>query len=76
MKCNMCTDGRSKLEQALSVPSDLSHALLSQADMESNGKYATREGAHVNYSTGPILWGKPGTNGQHAFYQLIHQVSV
>lgn len=41
--------------------------------MESNGKYVTRSGAHVNYSTGPIVWGEPGTNGQHAFYQLIHQ---
>lgn len=48
-------------------------AYLQQADMESNGKYATRDGKPVNYSTGPILWGKPGTNGQHAFYQLIHQ---
>lgn len=44
-----------------------------QGDMESNGKYVTRSGAHVNYSTGPIVWGEPGTNGQHAFYQLIHQ---
>ena len=41
--------------------------------MESNGKYVTRSGAKVNYSTGPIVWGEPGTNGQHAFYQLIHQ---
>jgi len=41
--------------------------------MESNGKSVTRSGAHVNYSTGPIVWGEPGTNGQHAFYQLIHQ---
>lgn len=41
--------------------------------MESNGKYVTRSGAPVNYSTGPIVWGEPGTNGQHAFYQLIHQ---
>ena len=41
--------------------------------MESNGKSVTRGGAHVNYSTGPIVWGEPGTNGQHAFYQLIHQ---
>ena len=44
-----------------------------QGDMESNGKYVTRSGAQVNYSTGPIVWGEPGTNGQHAFYQLIHQ---
>ena len=41
--------------------------------MESNGKSVTRAGACVNYSTGPIVWGEPGTNGQHAFYQLIHQ---
>lgn len=41
--------------------------------MESNGKYITRSGARVNYQTGPIVWGEPGTNGQHAFYQLIHQ---
>jgi glucose-6-phosphate isomerase len=48
-------------------------AYLQQADMESNGKYITRDGQRVNYTTGPILWGEPGTNGQHAFYQLIHQ---
>jgi glucose-6-phosphate isomerase len=41
--------------------------------MESNGKYVTRNGERVSYSTGPIIWGEPGTNGQHAFYQLIHQ---
>ena len=41
--------------------------------MESNGKSVTRAGASANYSTGPIVWGEPGTNGQHAFYQLIHQ---
>lgn len=41
--------------------------------MESNGKYITNHGARVNYHTGPIVWGEPGTNGQHAFYQLIHQ---
>lgn len=41
--------------------------------MESNGKGVTKAGARVNYSTGPIVWGEPGTNGQHAFYQLIHQ---
>jgi glucose-6-phosphate isomerase len=46
---------------------------LQQGDMESNGKYVNRSGQVVNYSTGPILWGEPGTNGQHAFYQLIHQ---
>jgi len=44
-----------------------------QGDMESNGKRVTRQGEVVNYSTGPIVWGQPGTNGQHAFYQLIHQ---
>ncbi|XP_043278501.1 glucose-6-phosphate isomerase [Venturia canescens] len=48
-------------------------AYFQQGDMESNGKYVTRSGATVNYSTGPIVWGEPGTNGQHAFYQLIHQ---
>jgi glucose-6-phosphate isomerase len=41
--------------------------------MESNGKRVTRNGERVDYGTGPILWGEPGTNGQHAFYQLIHQ---
>jgi glucose-6-phosphate isomerase len=41
--------------------------------MESNGKHVTRAGADVNYATGPIYWGEPGTNGQHSFYQLIHQ---
>jgi len=48
-------------------------AYFQQGDMESNGKYVTREGKKVDYSTGPIIWGEPGTNGQHAFYQLIHQ---
>jgi glucose-6-phosphate isomerase len=48
-------------------------AYLQQLDMESNGKSVTREGARVDYQTGPIIWGQPGTNGQHAFYQLIHQ---
>jgi glucose-6-phosphate isomerase len=48
-------------------------AYFQQGDMESNGKYVTRSGARVNYTTGPIAWGEPGTNGQHAFYQLIHQ---
>jgi glucose-6-phosphate isomerase len=48
-------------------------AYFQQGDMESNGKYVTRSGARVNYTTGPIVWGEPGTNGQHAFYQLIHQ---
>jgi glucose-6-phosphate isomerase len=41
--------------------------------MESNGKYTDRNGEKVTYSTGPVIWGEPGTNGQHAFYQLIHQ---
>jgi hypothetical protein len=44
-----------------------------QGDMESNGKYITKSGARVDHQTGPIVWGEPGTNGQHAFYQLIHQ---
>ncbi|CAG5026648.1 unnamed protein product [Parnassius apollo] len=48
-------------------------AYFQQGDMESNGKYVTREGQQADYSTGPIVWGEPGTNGQHAFYQLIHQ---
>jgi len=48
-------------------------AYFQQADMESNGKTIDREGNRVDYQTGPILWGEPGTNGQHAFYQLIHQ---
>ncbi|XP_071447711.1 glucose-6-phosphate isomerase [Hetaerina americana] len=48
-------------------------AYFQQGDMESNGKYVTRSGAVVSYNTGPIVWGEPGTNGQHAFYQLIHQ---
>ncbi len=46
---------------------------LQQADMESNGKYITKSGEKVNYQTGQIIWGDKGTNGQHAFYQLIHQ---
>ncbi|RFZ83231.1 glucose-6-phosphate isomerase [Mucilaginibacter terrenus] len=48
-------------------------AYFQQGDMESNGKYVSRAGNPVDYSTGPIIWGEPGTNGQHAFYQLIHQ---
>jgi glucose-6-phosphate isomerase len=48
-------------------------AYFQQADMESNGKYIDREGSAVDYQTGPVLWGEPGTNGQHAFFQLIHQ---
>ena len=48
-------------------------AYFQQGDMESNGKGVSREGTRVKYSTGPIVWGEPGTNGQHAFYQLIHQ---
>jgi glucose-6-phosphate isomerase len=46
---------------------------LQQADMESNGKSVTREGAAVDYATGPVIWGSAGTDGQHAYYQLIHQ---
>ncbi|KHJ38670.1 glucose-6-phosphate isomerase [Pedobacter glucosidilyticus] len=48
-------------------------AYFQQGDMESNGKYVARDGDKVNYQTGPVIWGEPGTNGQHAFYQLIHQ---
>ncbi|PPC94291.1 MAG: glucose-6-phosphate isomerase [Methylotenera sp.] len=48
-------------------------AYLQQADMESNGKFIDRNGDRVQYKTGPVIWGEAGTNGQHAFYQLIHQ---
>lgn len=48
-------------------------AYFQQGNMESNGKYVGRDGKAVDYQTGPIVWGEPGTNGQHAFYQLIHQ---
>ncbi|MDX8392520.1 MAG: glucose-6-phosphate isomerase [Mariprofundaceae bacterium] len=48
-------------------------AYFQQGDMESSGKRVTRSGQPIDYSTGPIIWGEPGTNGQHAFYQLIHQ---
>ena len=48
-------------------------AYFQQGNMESNGKHVDRSGEDVNYQTGPIVWGEPGTNGQHAFYQLIHQ---
>ncbi len=48
-------------------------AYLQQLTMESNGKHVTLDGEHVDYDTGPIYWGEPGTNGQHSFYQLIHQ---
>ena len=48
-------------------------AYFQQGNMESNGKYVDRSGEQVDYQTGPIIWGEPGTNGQHAFYQLIHQ---
>ncbi len=48
-------------------------AYFQQGDMESNGKSVDRDGQRVGWSTGPVLWGEPGTNGQHAFYQLIHQ---
>jgi len=50
-------------------------AYFQQGDMESNGKSSDRNGSKVDYQTGPIIWGEPGTNGQHAFYQLIHQGS-
>ena len=48
-------------------------AYFQQGNMESNGKHVDRNGKHVTYQTGPVIWGEPGTNGQHAFYQLIHQ---
>ncbi|CAL2062382.1 glucose-6-phosphate isomerase [Streptomyces murinus] len=48
-------------------------AYLQQLDMESNGKYVARDGKQVEWGTGPVVWGTPGTNGQHAYYQLIHQ---
>ncbi len=48
-------------------------AYLQQLTMESNGKHVTLEGSHVDYQTGPVYWGEPGTNGQHSFFQLIHQ---
>ena len=48
-------------------------AYLQQLTMESNGKHVTLDGARVDYDTGAIFWGEPGTNGQHSFYQLIHQ---
>ena len=48
-------------------------AYFQQGNMESNGKYVGRNGMEVDYATGPVIWGEPGTNGQHAFYQLIHQ---
>jgi glucose-6-phosphate isomerase len=51
-------------------------AYLQQLTMESNGKHVTLDGAHVDYDTGAIYWGEPGTNGQHSFYQLIHQGTV
>jgi glucose-6-phosphate isomerase len=48
-------------------------AYFQQGNMESNGKHVDRNGQRVTYSTGPVIWGEPGTNGQHAFYQLLHQ---
>ena len=71
---NRLVDGRVVIH-LLHVGEVVSHNTytLLQGDMESNGKYVTRSGARVDYSTGPIVWGEPGTNGQHAFYQLIHQ---
>jgi glucose-6-phosphate isomerase len=48
-------------------------AYFQQGNMESNGKHTDRNGNKVTYATGPVIWGEPGTNGQHAFYQLIHQ---
>jgi glucose-6-phosphate isomerase len=51
-------------------------AYFQQGNMESNGKYVDRNGERVTYATGPVIWGEPGTNGQHAFYQLIHQGTI
>lgn len=51
-------------------------AYFQQANMESNGKSIDRNGNEINYTTGPVIWGEPGTNGQHAFYQLIHQGKI
>ncbi|HUP12915.1 MAG TPA: hypothetical protein VM187_11895, partial [Niastella sp.] len=51
-------------------------AYFQQGNMESNGKSVNRNGEPVNYATGPVIWGEPGTNGQHAFYQLLHQGTV
>ena len=51
-------------------------AYFQQGNMESNGKYVDRNGNPINYASGPVIWGEPGTNGQHAFYQLIHQGTV
>jgi len=51
-------------------------AYFQQGNMESNGKHVSRTGNDVSYATGPVIWGEPGTNGQHAFYQLIHQGTV
>ena len=48
-------------------------AYLQQLDMESNGKHVRSTATRSSYQTGPIIWGEPGTNGQHAFYQLLHQ---
>src|SRR5205814_8556084 len=48
-------------------------AYLQQLTMESNGKRVTLDGTPVDYQTGPVYWGEPGTNGQHSFYQLLHQ---
>jgi glucose-6-phosphate isomerase len=66
---NACTQAILPYDQYLShFP-----AYLQQVDMESNGKSIDRDGEKVYYQTGPVIWGEPGTNGQHAFYQLIHQ---
>ncbi len=66
-----------KTESHVVLPYDQSlrffPSFLQQGDMESNGKQVTVEGETVDYQTGPIIWGQPGTNGQHAFYQLMHQ---
>ncbi|XP_078400917.1 glucose-6-phosphate isomerase b [Cetorhinus maximus] len=64
-------DGKDVMPEVNAVLEKMKH--FCQGDMESNGKYITSKGTRVDYNTGPIVWGEPGTNGQHAFYQLIHQ---
>ena len=61
-----------KFTITLNVYALYEYSLLT-GDMESNGKYVTSTGEKVDYGTGSLVWGEPGTNGQHAFYQLLHQ---
>jgi len=65
-----CADGR---RAAIRAVPDAVPGVLQQLTMESNGKHVTLDGTRVDYATGPVYWGEPGTNGQHSFYQLIHQ---